>query len=409
MSLFSWFGKSISPYISIERMRDGSFWYTLFNSQAQFKKHNPVKAYKETFAFNRVVSIIKDTGKLANINLYENNRLLQSNYLYQVKPKPNPYQTWTELIEEYLFWDCLGKIYFWKQSSISIENQNFYFLNPARFDDDTIKLFKKFGKKLSNQSSSELLANHSNHIIKYQFNDNQTQDIPLKEVVVIQSDISLDSWFGNESRIDALEKIISNSESALDSKNINLHFTQKYVAYQGENKNDKQAEIMGLSKTESDDIKMKAMSKDPLLVSGANNLEVKRFIDNLKQLGFDESFINDYLLIGLFYNVPVEVLGDFLRGKGLSSQGDAKEKAMVQFVDMCLMPRLQKLTDVLELGLAKNQEVKAEFTHLWFMKVVLKQRSEQRKLDLESLKIAQEMGMDEVKVQEQLKLIYDDN
>ena len=148
------------------------------------------------------------------------------------------------------------------------------------------------------------------------------------------------------------------------------------------------------------------MSKDPLHVSGSNNLEVKRFIDNLKNLGFDESFLNDYLLVGMFFNVPLEILGDFLRGKGLSSQGDAKEKAMIQFVDMCLMPILQKLTDVLELNLAINQEVKAEFTHLWFMKVAIKQQAEQRKSDLEALKIAAELGLEPSKVQEQLKMIY---
>ena len=151
------------------------------------------------------------------------------------------------------------------------------------------------------------------------------------------------------------------------------------------------------------------MSKDPLHVSGSNNLEVKRFIDNLKNLGFDESFLNDYLLIGMFFNVPLEILGDFLRGKGLSSQGDAKEKAMIQFVDMCLMPILQKLTDVLELKLNDNQEVKAEFTHLWFMKVAIKQQADQRKSDLDALKIAKDLGLEEAKVQERLNIIYNGN
>ena len=148
------------------------------------------------------------------------------------------------------------------------------------------------------------------------------------------------------------------------------------------------------------------MSKDPLHVSGSNNLEIKRFIDNLKNLGYDESFLNDYLLVGLFFNIPIEILGDFLRSKGLSSQGDAKEKAMIQLVDMAIMPILQTFTDVLELGLNENQEVKAEFTHLWFMKTAIKQKAEQKKMDLEALKIASELGLDASKVQEQLNIIY---
>ena len=88
-------------------------------------------------------------------------------------------------------------------------------------------------------------------------------------------------------------------------------------------------------------------------VSGSNNLEVKRFIDNLKNLGFDESFLNDYLLIGMFFNVPLEILGDFLRGKGLSSQGDAKEKAMLTNTAKLMQVNLTK-------GMENVQKYKAQ-------------------------------------------------
>ena len=406
MGLFSWFGSNRNNILSVERDRTGNFFYTLFDGKSNSKKHKTIQAYSQTYALHKVIDCIKDTGKLANINLYENGKLKATNYLYQVKLKPNPYQTWTDFVEEYIFWYSLGNVYFWKPTTTFAENQNYYFLDYSKFDDDTIKKFKKFGKKLSNQNSNEFLKDFGNHIIKYKYSENETQNIPLKEVVIIHSGINIDSWYLDNNKIEAIQKLISNSEDTLDSKNINIHFSKKYVAYQGVNKDDLAQQITGLGKQEREDIKGKVMSKDPLHVSGSNNLEVKRFIDNLKNLGFDESFLNDYLLIGMFFNVPLEILGDFLRGKGLSSQGDAKEKAMIQFVDMCLMPILQKLTDNLELNLTENQEVKAEFTHLWFMKVAIKQQADQRKADLEALKIAKELGLDETKVQEQLNIIY---
>lgn len=406
MGLFSWFGSNKSNVLSVERDRTGNFFYTLFVGKSNAKKHKTIQAYNQTYALHKVIDLIKDTGKLANINLYENGKLKTTNYLYQVKQKPNPYQTWTDFIEEFIFWHSLGNVYFWKPTTTFAENQNYYFLDYSKFDDDTIKKFKKFGKKLSNQNSNEFLKEFGNHIIKYKYSDNETQNIPLKELVIIPSGINTNSWFLDNNKIEPIQKLISNSEDTLDSKNINIHFSKKYVAYQGVNKDDLAQQITGLGKQEREDIKSKVMSKDPLHVSGSNNLEVKRFIDNLKNLGFDESFLNDYLLIGMFFNVPLEILGDFLRGKGLSSQGDAKEKAMIQFVDMCLMPILQKLTDVLELKLNDNQEVKAEFTHLWFMKKAIKQQAEQRKSDLEALKIAKDLGLDEAKVQEQLNIIY---
>ena len=406
MGLFSWFGSNRNNILSVERDRSGNFFYSLFDGKSNVKKHKTIQAYNQTYALHRVIDVIKDTGKLANINLYENGKLKTTNYLYQVKPKPNPYQTWTDFIEEFVFWYSLGNVYFWKPATTFAENQNYYFLDYSKFDEETIKKFKKFGKKLSNQNSNEFVKEFGNHIIKYKYSENETQNIPLKEVVIIPSGINTDSWYLENNKIEAIQKLISNSEDTLDSKNINIHFSKKYVAYQGVNKDDLAQQITGLGKQERENIKSKVMSKDPLHVSGSNNLEVKRFIDNLKNLGFDESFLNDYLLIGMFFNVPLEVLGDFLRGKGLSSQGDAKEKAMIQFVDMCLMPILQKLTDVLELNLNDNQEVKAEFTHLWFMKVAIKQQAEQRKSDLEALKIAAELGLEPSKVQEQLKMIY---
>jgi len=409
MNLFSWLRQNLSPYLSVERDRTGNFFYTIFDGKSNFKTQNPNYLYENSFALRKAVSILKDTGKLANINLYENGKLKQTNYLYSVKPKPNPYQTWTDFIQEFIYWYSLGTVYYWKGSGTTYESRNQYFLDFSRFDSHTIKKLEKFGKKLTNSNTNEFFKEFRNHQIKYKFNDTETQLIPLSEVVVIQSDVNVYSWFYNFNKLNAIAKILQNGEDVLDAKNINIHFSKKYAAYQGVNKDDLAQQITGLGKTEREDIKQKVMSKDPLHVSGSNNLEIKRFIDNLKNLGYDESFLNDYLLVGLFFNIPIEILGDFLRSKGLSSQGDAKEKAMIQLVDMAIMPILQTFTDVLELGLKENQEVKAEFTHLWFMKVAIKEKAEQRKMDLEALKIASELGLDASKIQEQLNIIYNGN
>lgn len=409
MGLFSWFGLNRSNYLSIERDRSGEMHYTIFDGKADLRDIDVLKAYYDTYAFRRVVDLIKDTGKLANINLYEDNKLKQTNFLYKISNKPNPYQTWTDFIEEFIFWHSLGNVYLWRPKSIFEQNQTQYFLDFSKFDIETINKLSSFGKKLTNQNTNEFYSQFENHIIEYQYSCNETQKIPLEEVIIIQSGINTNSWYFNVNKIKPIQKLISNSEDTLDSKNINIHFSKKYLGYQGINKDDQQAMITGLGKTERDDIKSKILSKDPVIISGSNNLEIKRFIDNLKNLGFDESFLNDYLLIGMYFNVPLEILGDFLRGNGLSSQGDAKEKAMIQFVDMCLMPILQKLTDVLELKLKNNQEVRAEFTHLWFMKVAVKQQAEQRKSDLEALALAKELGLEDSKIKEQLNIIYNGN
>jgi hypothetical protein len=115
-------------------------------------------------------------------------------------------------------------------------------------------------------------------------------------------------------------------------------------------------------------------------------------VDNFKSLGIDESISNDLVFLAVYFNVPIELVAD--RGKGLSSQGDAKQKAFVQLITMAIQPKLQKLTDVLEFDLGKNEEVRADFNHLPFMGVLRKENAEYLKLNLESLKIAQELGVD---------------
>ena len=246
MGLFSWFGSNRNNILSVERDRSGNFFYNLFDGKSNAKKHKTIQAYNQTYALHRVIDLIKDTGKLANINLYENGKLKTKNYLYQVKQKPNPYQTWTDFVEEFVFWHSLGNVCFWKPTTTFAENQNYYFLDYSKFDDETIKKFKKFGKKLRDQNSNEFLKEFGNHIIKYKYSDNETQNIPLKEVVIIPSGINTDSWYLENNKIEAIQKIISNSEDTLESKNINIHFSKKYVANEGVNKDDLAKQIAGL-------------------------------------------------------------------------------------------------------------------------------------------------------------------
>ena len=412
MSLFSrLFGRSQSQLHSVERDVNVDWFYRFLDGKTSYGStatvSEKITAYRTNFALQKVIGIIKDVGKLANINLYENDTLKQKNFLYTLKPKPNAWQTWTDFVEEYIVWISLGTAYHYKEPSVIESNSTEYWLNPDWFDNETKKIIESIGKKPTKSAKNELTQKYKNHIVKYKFNGKDTVDLYFKNITPIANNVSFDNWYSGGSVIESISKIISNSESAIDAKNINLHFLKKFLVFQKEGSNDLQQLINGLGTAEVDDIKRQVLSSQSITVSGKSNIELKRFVDRFKELGFDESFLNDYLLIGIAFNVPVEVLENFLKGKGLTSQGDAKEKAFVQFVEMCLMPLLQKLTDNLEVS--TGFEVRAEFSHLGFMRVVEKEKAEKRKTDLEALKLAVDMGLDEKTKQEQLKLIYNGN
>lgn len=369
-----------------------------------------VNAYTENPALHKVISLIQNVGSLANFNLYTNDKLTTKNYLYSFKAKPNPYQSWTDFVSEFLFWNSLGTAYYFKDSGLNEENRNSYWLNYDCFDEKTQRLFTDLGKKPTLSKRNETLSNNSNHIIKYKYNGKDTVDIPLKLVTPIHSEIVIDNWFVGGSVIDSLKKVISNSESSLDAKNVNLHFVQKYLLFSKTSLNDHQGAITGFTDSnEKNDLKAKMSSDEKVMVSGAENIELKRFVERFKEMGFDESFLNDYLVIGIAFGIPLDLLDSWLKGKGLTSQGDSMEKSMVRFVEMVLMPKLQKFTDVLEYDREGNQEVKAEFTHLGFMRVVATEKATQLGLDLANLQTAQSLGLDENTVKQQLKVLYNGN
>lgn len=391
MGLFNSIFGLIKKPTTVERDSNGGWFFSMFSSKTYYKKLNQKDAYIFNPAVHKSVSLIKNTGSLANFNLYENDKLKVKNFLYTIKPKPNPYQTWTEFVSDYLFWISMGTAYYYKDSGIIEKNRNHYWLDPCNFDNKTKQLFEKLGKKPTSSNKTEI---DLKHIIKYNFNGTQTIDIPLKQVVPIHSDLSFNNWYEGRSVLDALEKIVSNSESSLDAKNINLHFVQKFLLFAKNVGADHMAVLNGFTDSnEKNDLKQKALSDEKVLVSGADNIELKRFVEKFKELGLDESFLNDYLLVGLLFDIPLDLLDSWLKGKGLTSQGDSQEKSMVRFIEMCIMPKLQKLTDVMELTMNPNQEVKAEFTHLGFMRVVEREKQESIKLWLENEKLAKEIGL----------------
>jgi hypothetical protein len=377
MSLLSWV-RNLNKPISVIRDSMGNWVYEMKNGKAIYND-----CTIDQYALKTVIKIIADTGKLANINLYENNKLKQKNYLYFYQNKPNVFQSWTDFIEDYLYRISLGTVYMYKNPTGTFNAH--YFLDYKDFDQKTKKYFDDFEKKLI---LSETLPKE-NHIIYY---GDKKQEIKLKDVIIIHNEPPTQYWYKNDKSLDAIRKVVSNSESGLDSKNINLHFLQKFLMFQKAGKDDMQLQVNGLSTTEREDIEKKLLSNRSLHVSGKSDLELKRMVENFKSLGIDEAISNDLIMLAVYYNVPIELVVD--RAKGLSSQGEAKQKAFVQLITMAIQPKLQKLTDVLEFDLKPNEEVKADFNHLPFMGVLRKENSELLKLNLESLKLMKDLGID---------------
>lgn len=372
---------------SVSRDVDGNWFYTMFSSKASHKDFKTYKAKLKAVLNNpatlKVFKLHCDLFSLGLANKYENDELVEKNYLKQVKAKPNHFQSWKQWYWDYKFWRMLGTGILWKSNTMISESTQLYWLNPANID------FENGKNRFSKFIFSVLGFNEQQReTIKYTFNDGTTARIKLKELSFFY-DLSNGlggNWYDGNSTIDALYKVISNNESVLDAQNINLEFSQKFMV-NGKNSIDDISELP-MSNEEKQDIESSIRSgKNVHAVK--TPIDVKRFVDDIASLKLDESYFNTAFIIGNIYNTPRDILELYVKG---GSTFENQEKSMARMSEYCLKPAGDDLMEVIE-PMVGAKDLRFEFSHLMFNQVFEKERQEVVKLKLENERVAKEIGV----------------
>ena len=138
-------------------------------------------------------------------------------------------------------------------------------------------------------------------------------------------------------------------------------------------------------------------SKD--IFATPSKVTVNQLVSNLSSLKLDESYLADLAVIANMYGMDKDILSISTKG----STYENKEKAIGSFIDYSMMPKVVQHSDLYEnvLGL---EDVRGSFKHLPFNSIFEADKIANKKIEIETLKIAAELGMD---VTEQLKRIYD--
>lgn len=279
---------------------------------------------------------------------------------------PNPMQSRADWLWCYMFWKMCGNAYLYTTSKlVERENAPMYWLEnhkiewPASMDKEKDKLI------LSTAKHNRLLETE----ILYRYEDGTTQEIKLKEILHI-ADLSngTGNWFKGFSKLDSLYKVITNSEAALDSNNINIRYAGKFLVAGTANPNDISKKIMG--EDEKEDIEAKA-NGDKQVHAVKSMIDIKRFVDDLKVMELDKTYLAQFFLIGSHYNIPRDILELYT-----SSTFENQEKAMARHVNYTMEPAGEALGD----DLAKHWEYKKGWRicfgwdHLPFTQVFEKER-----------------------------------
>lgn len=374
--------------ISAERDLSGQWFYEYKNGQTANRfacDEDRFNAVMYNPAYLKVVKLQCDMFSMGKIQAFRNKKELQNDLLVKSLRYPNKFQTQRQFLWDYMFWlMTFGNSYLYSSSKIVNEDNNLYFLNPVRlvWTDELIKKLDKI--VVSNKSFNDI----ENLNIKYANLDGTYSNYKLKDIKPF-FDLSngLGNWYKANSPVDALYKIIYNSEKALDAKGINLEFAGKYLV-SGQHK---ETDTYGLPMDgkEKDSIERSVRSEKPVHAVKAM-IDIKRFVENIDNLKLDVAYMSSYFKIGNFFGIPREVLEANESGSTYENQ----EKARGAHVEYCLQTKGNDLVDGIEKMFGyteKNIDLIISWKHLSFMQVFEKERSAVKASQLANLRVAQEM------------------
>lgn len=324
----------------------------------------------------KVFSLQCDLYSLGNICAKDaTGKEIEKDPVVKLLKKPNPFQSKSQILWDMMFYTMLGTDYFYIDSAVPDNRLNkMYHMSPWKLE-WPFDIQKDADKLVFSDAAVKELGKRT---ITYRYDDGTTFTFPFNRLV-ITTDLTngIGNWFKGPSRIDALYKVISNSEHALDAKNINVRYSGKFLVGSNNTLN-----TVGLGDEEKKDIETK-MESDKKVFPLKTLIQIKRFVENLGNLKLDESYLADYFTIGTMYGIPRDVLEAYV-----SSTYENQEKARMAHVSYTLQPKGNDFLNSLEsffgydlLGI----NLYISWDHLPFMQVFEKDRAETKKKTVECL------------------------
>jgi hypothetical protein len=367
-------------------------YYTssLFGVSPQFNDYGSdiekITAIFTNPAMLKVISLQCDLFSLGKVYVYQNEKEVKDDIVLNLMNKPNPMQSGSQFLWDYMLWTMIGTSYSYIDSNIAKEDNKLYFLNPAKMEWPSD--FHQNKDKLIFSKASE--KNLMETVIKYRYDDGSSLNIPLSKII-INTDLSngTGNWFKGNSRIDALYKIISNSEAALDAININTRYSGKFLV-SGMN-DTKDVNKLPMSGNEKEDIESKVNGRKQVHAI-KTPVDIKRFVENIGNLKLDEAYRTAYFLIGSMYNIPKDVLEAYLQGSTFENQ----EKATARHVNYTLQPKgnsfFQSLSSRFGYDLL-GKSIIIDWSHLPFMQVFEKDRALTQQTQINTLSTMLKAGI----------------
>lgn len=379
---FRWgYGATKNP-LSVERDIAGNWFYRMFSSSGSFTSlttdREKIEMILKSPAVLKVFKLNADLTSLGKVTDESGKKTIKDH-----QARPNKHQTWKQFFYDYSFYSMLGTAYLWRSNGTNLDfsETQFYWLNPAKITFPNSLDIKLDKLDLSNKSINDI----GREYIQYRFRGGSVKDIPLKEIQPffdISNSVS-ENWYKGNSSIDALYRVISNSNLVIEAENVNIDFSRKFLVSGKAAMSDTTSMAMGKDDKESVE---SVVSSEKSVHATKSGIEINRFVDDLAKLKLSDAYIAQYFIIGSMYGIPRDVLDANLRGSTYENQ----EKSTGKHISYSIQPRMDDLMEWM--GEFMGVDLKVEYTHLPFMQVFEKDRADTMKLKTDSLKTLIDSG-----------------
>ena len=388
----NFFSNLWNDIVSVRRYRNGQFFFERYNtspSYTQFLTYE--QKLRIVFTNPAVLKVFKLNCDLFSMGMLkavsDQGRERPNDRLLKMLQNPNPFQNRRQFMWDAMFYYMLGNAYLYSTRKVISNSTYLYWLNPAGLDFDTSTANDLSRIVMSPRTARELM----DRTITYRQYNTQAIELRLGDIVPFHdlSNSVSKNWYQSYSPLDALYKVISNSDAALDSKNINVRFSGKYLVAGTKNANDVHA--LPMSPDEKEQIE--ANIQHPKSVTAVKTMtDIKRYVEDIGKLQLDEAYIKDFMHIGAMYSIPKEILDAVAEGSTFENQ----EKATGRHIEYAFKPKAADLMSGIEKRFGYTEgstRLMYKFDHLMFMRIFEREAEAGRTTKLNNLIAAREAGL----------------
>lgn len=283
---------------------------------------------------------------------------------------PNPMQSGNQLLWDYMFNLMLGTSHCYLDSNTAENPSNkLYILQTSKLEFPQELVKRKDKLIFSKAAENEIMRMQ----VKYKYEDGTTIEIPISKLISM-TDLSNGNgnWFAGNSRLDALWKIISNVEATIEADNINTRFTGKFMVAGTQDPNN----VTQVPLTDDEKLSIEQKMNGSRSVHAVKSMiDVKRFVDNLRNLELGKQYAEKYYVIASMFGIPKDVAEAYL-DKGATFEN--QEKAVGRHISYTLQPKGNDFMARLAARWGYPEQGKAitiSWDHLPFMQVFEKEKA----------------------------------